>query len=402
MKKRGFTLIELLAVIVVLAILALITFPLITRVVEKARKGAAKNGAEGYIDAVEKYMAMHEVNPTQYPINLEEGKTYQVSSEETYVFLPFEKVYAEEVYLNNIVKVKGKLPQSGKVTIGEKRRVESAMLVVSNYEVKCKGETCDVKKNINEVTIADKTKRLTDGGLYDEKYNLIATWEELTTTYGLNVSNNYNDADYLVDSTSGYNVLKNANLSNGAILVIPEGVTNIGDNAFKGANIKSVKIPSSVTEIGKGAFSETNNLQAVVFEENSSVTTIKESAFEGSNVKEIEIPKSVVTIEKNAFKDATKLEDLTFEENSNLTTIKESAFENNSSLEEVEIPKNVTIIEKNAFKDNTELKTVTFESGSKLETIGESAFENNSSLTKVEVPSSVTTIEDNAFKDNTK
>ena len=52
--KKGFTLIELLAVIVILAIIALIALPLITGVVEKARKGSIESSALGWIDAVGK------------------------------------------------------------------------------------------------------------------------------------------------------------------------------------------------------------------------------------------------------------------------------------------------------------------------------------------------------------
>ena len=50
--KKGFTLIELLAIIVILAIIAVITVPIILNIIENARKGAARNSALGYADAI--------------------------------------------------------------------------------------------------------------------------------------------------------------------------------------------------------------------------------------------------------------------------------------------------------------------------------------------------------------
>ena len=56
--NKGFTLIELLAVIVILAIIALIATPTILGVIETARKGSAEQSALGYIDAIEKQVAI--------------------------------------------------------------------------------------------------------------------------------------------------------------------------------------------------------------------------------------------------------------------------------------------------------------------------------------------------------
>lgn len=64
MKKKGFTLIELLAVIVILAIIALIATPIILGVIDDAKRGAAKSSALGYIDAVEKYIALNQMDDT--------------------------------------------------------------------------------------------------------------------------------------------------------------------------------------------------------------------------------------------------------------------------------------------------------------------------------------------------
>jgi len=68
MKRKGFTLIELLAVIVILAIIALIAVPVITNIIEKAKKGAAEASAIGYIKAVENQVAINAVDTNKEDI----------------------------------------------------------------------------------------------------------------------------------------------------------------------------------------------------------------------------------------------------------------------------------------------------------------------------------------------
>ena len=53
--KKGFTLIELLTVIVILGILALITTPVITNLINNARKNTFKNSAYGIVQAANQY-----------------------------------------------------------------------------------------------------------------------------------------------------------------------------------------------------------------------------------------------------------------------------------------------------------------------------------------------------------
>ncbi len=84
--NKGFTLIELLAVIVILAIIALIATPTILSVIETARKGSAESSALGYIDALEKQVAIDmleddsekKLNISGSSISLKEGKTLEV------------------------------------------------------------------------------------------------------------------------------------------------------------------------------------------------------------------------------------------------------------------------------------------------------------------------------------
>lgn len=90
-------------------------------------------------------------------------------------------------------------------------------------------------------------------------------------------------------------------------LVIPEGVTKIGDYAFCGCkDITSVKIPNSVTTIGNKAFSGCENITTI--EMPNSVTTIGNGAFSYcESLTTIEIPNSVTTIGINAFYGCKKL-----------------------------------------------------------------------------------------------
>jgi type IV pilus assembly protein PilA len=53
MKQQGFTLIELLAVIVILAIIALISTPIIIGLIDDARKESFKNSAYGLVKSGE-------------------------------------------------------------------------------------------------------------------------------------------------------------------------------------------------------------------------------------------------------------------------------------------------------------------------------------------------------------
>jgi hypothetical protein len=90
-------------------------------------------------------------------------------------------------------------------------------------------------------------------------------------------------------------------------LVIPNGVTSIGDDVFFSCDsITSVTIPSSVTSIGRGAFSNCYNLTNVVI--GNSVTSIGYQAFHCcDSLISVVIPKSVISIDEWAFYDCSNI-----------------------------------------------------------------------------------------------
>ena len=84
-------------------------------------------------------------------------------------------------------------------------------------------------------------------------------------------------------------------------LVIPEGITSIGNLAFAGGAFTSVTIPESVTSIGHSAFQRCKDLTSLTIPDG--VTTIGANAFKDcTGLTSITIPGSVTSIEKYAFK----------------------------------------------------------------------------------------------------
>ena len=130
-------------------------------------------------------------------------------------------------------------------------------------------------------------------------------------------------------------------------LVIPDGVTTIGEYAFSGySNLTSITIPESVTSIGKSAFRNCSGLTSV------------------------KIGNGVTEIGDSAFKECTELTSVKI--GNGVTSIGISAFENCTGLTSVTIPDSVTSIEALAFYDCTELASVTI--GNSVTFIGRSAF----------------------------
>ena len=154
-------------------------------------------------------------------------------------------------------------------------------------------------------------------------------------------------------------------------IVIEDGVTNIGDNAFfECSACASVTIPSSVTSIGNQAFYRCYSLISV--EIPNSVTSIGYWAFGGcSGLTSIEIPNSVTSIETSTFNNCFGLTSVTIP--SSVTSIGDYAFYSCKALTSVEIPNSVTSIGESAFAWCQGLSSITFK-GSTPPTFGKDVF----------------------------
>lgn len=92
-------------------------------------------------------------------------------------------------------------------------------------------------------------------------------------------------------------------MTNLTSIIIPDGITSIGANAFAGNNFHNIVIPSSVKTIGNYAFSTKNTLNdPCTVTLNEGIETIGADAFRNKVITEITLPKTVKKIDKNTFR----------------------------------------------------------------------------------------------------
>ena len=176
-------------------------------------------------------------------------------------------------------------------------------------------------------------------------------------------------------------------------VVIRNGVTSIGDGAFKGCTgLTSITIPDSVTSIGDSAFFDCTGLTSITIPD--SVTSIGSHAFHGcTGLTSITIPDSVTWIYGGTFYGCTGLTSVTIP--NSVTWIDNFTFYGCTGLTSVTIPDSVTSIGNGAFDSCTRLTSITIPDS--VTSIGDSAFHGCTGLTSITIPDSVTWIGDSAF-----
>lgn len=223
-------------------------------------------------------------------------------------------------------------------------------------------------------------------GLYDENDNLIASWDELVNTYGLDIESNKTSST----GNSIISILAKPSLNEGKKLVISNKTTKIGDYTFYLCqNLTSIIIPNSVNTIGKHAFERCNNLTSIIIPE--SVVSIGEQAFHYCYGLTSVTFKGSTNIGDNVFNTCLNLKSISL---NGVTSISDCAFYCCSSLTSITIPDSVTSIGSMAFDNCLNLTSVTIPDS--VTSIGSMAFQ-DTKLTSVTIPSNIKSIGRAAF-----
>lgn len=212
---------------------------------------------------------------------------------------------------------------------------------------------------------------------------------------------------------AGSGGLSGANIKDGVLkgyygdggdIVIPNTVTSIAPEAFKGNdNVTSVTIPGSVSEIGYSAFDSCTALKSVKFSdrEDGAALSIRVNAFQNCpKLEDVTIPACAQYVTGNVFKGCTSMKAIKVDPKNKYYFSQDGVLFGPNVIEGTPQydDKDLTLIAYPAGRDAGTYKIPASVNGRSVTRIWASAFRNCSNLTGIEFPASVTEIGGNAFE----
>lgn len=299
------------------------------------------------------------------------------------------------------------IDEKGRITIPKGTQLGAykigvRIIALGNTKYKSKSKTVRVTIRVVRDESQLSNDEFENVEIYEEEENYVVSYDSGactcsfdSSTETLTVSGNGAMEDYhiLDDEDSVANVPWGKVNSLIRFIVIEDGVTYIGNNAFYSSPVKDVKIGGTVTKIGEYAFQGCESLKSV--EGGKNVTEIGECAFENcKSLKSIELSNSLTIIPNNCFNYCDNLSEISLPDN--LKSIGDHAFFG-TGISRLEIPDSVETIGKGSFFHCENLSYIHIGKG--LKELGEKAFSDGahmamyfeSSLSKINVD------EDNQF-----
>ena len=232
-----------------------------------------------------------------------------------------------------------------------------------------------------------------EGSIQDDEGNSSGLQWKLTKSGTLTISGKGDMPDFNFGNPSVSNRPWNDNISSVQKIIIEDGVTSIGRNAFRKCDVYSVSIPKSVKKIGDDAFRECRKISYVYLE---GVVTIGERTFQScDNIRGVTLPACIKEIGSAAFFQCQQLLSVGFDPDTESVTVGDDIFNSCWRLMDVTLPKTMNQIGKNMFYSCMALPGLIIPEG--VTSIGEGAFTNCSYMTTVFIPKSVKQIGIAAF-----
>lgn len=261
-------------------------------------------------------------------------------------------------------------------------------------------------ENLKEIKIGDGNAkyRFADGILYTtDTVNELETTEKSRIIYSVPGISGKLEIPAGTTSISG-SAFKGRNKLTGVI--IPEGVTSIGESAFANCygeekdaddkvtatfGIEEVTIPATVTSVGKEAFSGCKLLAEINI--TGGAKKWGENALKDCPIKVLTLTGNIDSVTSDMIVSKSTVEKIILPDG--VKTIGQSAFNGCYMLRDVNIPDTVETIGDSAFRVCVALPQITIPDG--VKTIEAYAFYGCTAFTEITVPRSVTSLGEYAF-----
>lgn len=198
-------------------------------------------------------------------------------------------------------------------------------------------------------------------------------------------------------------------------IVVEEGITSIGDRAFRyHTNTLEARLPSTLKEIGTEAFlacyaleiadlpAGLEHIRSLAFsnclkldgvELPEGLKTLETRTFQHTGIRSIAIPETITILPEYTFLGCKNLAQVRLHDG--ITAIQDFCFDGTLALKTIDLPEHLTAIEWGCFSGSG-LESIAIPEGVTM--IESYAFSQCASLTQVDIPDTVKTIGDLAFR----